>query len=85
MKLNPIMLGIASAITAAVLWVICSLLVVLLPGFMTNMTAGMMHDAVAMSLTMSWLGFIYGLIGWVVSAAVAAWLLAIIYNRLLPE
>ncbi len=85
MKINPITLGFASAITTAVLWVICSLLVILLPGFMTHMTAGMMHDSVAMSLTMSWLGFIYGLIGWVVSAAIAAWLLAIIYNRLLPE
>ncbi|MFT5452781.1 MAG: hypothetical protein ACI9N9_002279 [Enterobacterales bacterium] len=86
MKLNPITLGIASAITTAVLWVICSLLVVLLPGFMTHMTAGMMHDAVAsISLTMTWLGFIYGLICWVISAAIAAWLLAIVYNQLLPE
>ena len=85
MKFNPITLGIASAIVAAVLWVVCSLLVVLLPEFMTHMTAGMMHDAVAMSLSMSWLGFIYGLIGWVISAAIAAWLLAIAYNQLLPE
>jgi hypothetical protein len=86
MKLNPIMFGIASAIATAMLWVVCSLLVVLLPEFMTHMTAGMMHDDTAsMALTMTWPGFLWGLVAWVVCAGVAGWLLAMIYNRLLPQ
>ena len=86
MKLNPIMLGISSAIATAVLWIICSLLVVMLPGFMTYMTTGMMHgDTASMALTMTWPGFLWGLIAWVVWVGVAGWLLAMIYNRLLPQ
>ena len=86
MKLNPITLGISSAFTTAILWIICSLLVVVLPGFMTHMTAGMMHgDTASTIFTMTWPGFIYGLVAWVVWAGVAGWLIAIIYNRLLPK
>ena len=86
MKLNPTMLGISSAIATAVLWVICSLLIVALPGFMTHMTAGVMHgDTASMALTMTWPGFLWGLFAWVVWAGVAGWLLAMIYNRLLPQ
>ena len=62
MKLNSVMLGITSAISTAVLWVICSVLVALLPDFMGSMSAGMMHsDVAAMSFTMSWGGFFWGL------------------------
>ena len=86
MKLNPNMLGIASAVATAILWVICSLLVVLLPGLMAHMTAGMMHgDTVSMAFTMTWAGFLWGLIAWVVYAGVTGWLIATIYNRLLPQ
>ncbi len=86
MKLDPMMLGIASAIATAVLWMICSLLVILLPGFMTSMSAGMMHgDTASMSFTMGWQGFFWGLVAWVVWAGVAGWLIAMIYNQLLPK
>ena len=86
MKLNPIMLGIAGATATSMLWVVCSLLVFLLPGFMTHMTASMMHgDTASMALTMTWPGFLWGLVAWVVWAGVAGWLLAMIYNRLLPQ
>ncbi len=86
MKLNPVMLGVASAIATAVLWVICSFFVILSPEFMEPMSAGMMHgDALSMSLTMTWTGFLWGLVAWVVCAGVAGWLIAIIYNQLLPK
>jgi hypothetical protein len=86
MKLNPNILGIASAVATAVLWIICSLLVALLPEFMTHMTAGMMHgDTASMAFTMTWTGFLWGLVAWVVCAGVTGWLIATIYNRLLPQ
>jgi hypothetical protein len=85
MRLSSIWFGIASATATAMLWVVCSLLVVVLPGFMTHMTAGMMHgDTASMALTMTWPGFLWGLVAWVVWAGMAGWLLAMIYNRLLP-
>ncbi len=86
MKLNPIGLGMASAIATAILWVICSVFVVLFPGFAESMTAGMMHsDTASISLTMAWTGVLWGLIGWTVFAGVFGWLIAIIYNRLLSK
>ena len=86
MKLNPVMLGTASAISITVLWVICSVFVALSPAFMGSISVGMMHgDVAAMSFTMSWGGFFWGLFAWAICAGVAAWLIAVIYNQLLPE
>ena len=63
MKLNPNILGVSSAIVTAILWTICSLLVVFVPGFIETMSAGMMHgDAMDVSFTMTWTGFFWGLI-----------------------
>jgi hypothetical protein len=86
MKLNSITLGVASATATIILWVACSLLVVFLPEFMMSMTSGMMHsDVAAMSFTMTWGGFFSGLVAWTVTAGVTGWLIAVIYNQLLPE
>ena len=58
MTLEPISLALASASTAVVLWIVCSVLVVLLPGMMMSMTGDMMHANMSqMSWTMSLFGF----------------------------
>jgi hypothetical protein len=86
MIINPNVLGVASAIVAAILWITCSLLVVFVPGFIEAMSAGMMHgDSKSVSFTMTWTGFFWGLIAWVVWADIAGWLVAYFYNKLLPK
>tara|TARA_R110002073_G_scaffold77752_1_gene188089 strand:+ start:201 stop:470 length:270 start_codon:yes stop_codon:yes gene_type:complete len=73
----------ASAVTAAILWIGCSALVVVLPEAMWEMTAQMLHVELAeMSWAMSWSGFISGLLSWSALAALTGFLLALIYNRL---
>lgn len=84
MKLDVNKFALAAAAAIAVIWVICSLIVVLLPGM--SMVAGghMMHtDFSGMNWNMHFTGFLVGGILWVLSAGVTAWLLASIYNRLL--
>lgn len=86
MKLNPTIFGTASAVTTGILWIVCSILVVILPGFMESMTAGMMHSSVtSMDFTLTWEGFLWGLIAWAIWAGIAGWLLVLLYNQLLPE
>ena len=81
MLVNTKQMVIAWSITAALLWIICSLLVGLSPGSMTAMTGHMIHmDLGHTSLAMSLTGFIIGLVGWVILAAGFAWLLGSIYN-----
>lgn len=81
MKLDPGRLAIAFGGTTAVLWVICSALVALLPGISMTMSGHMLHmDASAYTWTLSLGGFLFGLIIWTISAAVAGWLIALIYN-----
>ena len=81
MLVNTKQMVIAWSIAAALLWVICSLLVALSPGSMTIMTGHMIHMELGhTTLAMSLTGFVVGLIGWVILAAGFAWLLGTIYN-----
>lgn len=85
MKLHAYKFGIASAISASVLWVICSLLVMLLPSMMSSMSGDMLHmqlNDIGWHLTL--IGVAKGLVAWFVLAGIAGWLLAAIYNRLQP-
>ena len=43
MTLNAFKFGMASAITAAILWLACSLLVMLMPSMMLSMSGEMVH------------------------------------------
>lgn len=75
--------AIAAGLAFAVLWVICSALVAILPGPMMAITGHMMHgDFTAMGWTLTWTGFFFGLVGWAVVAGITAWAIALIYNRL---
>lgn len=83
MKINSLNFGLASAITAALLWVICSLFVWMIPGGMMNVSSDMMHMDMGRSGWMiSPVGVLWGLIAWSLFAGIFAWLLATIYNRL---
>ena len=83
MRIDPLKFGLASAITAAIFWIICSLLVWMMPGAMMNMTTNLFHMEMGKSgFVISPIGVIWGLIGWSLFAGVFAWLLATIYNLL---
>jgi len=84
MKLNAVKLGVATAIVFAVVWVICSILVVLIPGGMMQMSGHMLHaDLGGHGWSMHWIGFFVGLILWSVLPALLVWAIAALYNRLI--
>jgi hypothetical protein len=83
MKLDANNLALSFGGATIILWVICSILVVFLPGGMMSMTGQMLHmDATGVAWTMTWVGFLIGLVCWTVWAMVAGWLIGWIYNRL---
>lgn len=84
MKLDAMKFGLAAAYTVAIIWVFCSLLVVMLPGMSMNMGGYMMHgDFSGMSWHMGFAGFFLGLVLWTLTAGIFAWLMTEIYNRLI--
>lgn len=85
MKLNPMSLAAASALAIALVWTLCSILVLVLPSMMLGMTNHMLHAQFgSFSWVLTWVGYLVGLIAWSVWAGITGWLLAVIYNRLLP-
>lgn len=83
MKINSLNFALASAITAAILWILCSLLVWIMPGPMMNTTGNMVHmDMSKFGWVLSPLGVFWGLIIWSLFVGIFAWLLATIYNLL---
>jgi membrane associated rhomboid family serine protease len=82
MKLNANALGLAAAMAVAILWILCSLIVTLMPGMSLMMSGYMMHaDFTGMQWDMHLAGFLGGLVSWGIFAYVFAWLIAVIYNR----
>ena len=83
MKIDSTKFALGAAITAAIVWMVCSMFVWMIPGGMTNVTTNMMHMDMARSgWTISPLGVVWGLIAWSLFAGIFAWLLATIYNML---
>ncbi len=83
MKLNPTAFGLALGAATAVLWTICSLIVVLIPGFAMNMTGHMMHaDLGSMMWTMNITGYLIGLFIWGASACITGWITGVCYNKI---
>ena len=83
MKINALNFAVGAAITAAVVWLVCSLFVWMVPGGMTSLTTNMMHmDITRTGWAISPAGVIWGLVGWSLFAGVFGWLLATIYNLL---
>ena len=83
MKINSVALGTAFATATAIVWFICSLLVVFMPGLMMTTTGHMMHaDFGTTSWTMSFFGFFTGLVIWSLTAFAIGWLIGVTYNKL---
>lgn len=83
MKLDTIKIGYATAIVFAIIWLLCSLLVWILPSMMLGMSGHMVHgDFTHMEWHMTTGGFVIGLLAWSISGGVIAALIAYIYNRL---
>jgi hypothetical protein len=83
MKLNAMKFGLASSISASILWLICSVLVMIMPGMMMSMSGDMVHmELNDMSWQLSVFGVAVGMVGWFVMAGAMGWMLAYIYNRL---
>lgn len=84
MKLDSSKFALAAAYASAIIWVLCSLVVMLVPDMSMHASGYMMHsDFSAMQWQMHFTGFLVGLILWSVSVGVFAWLMASIYNKLL--
>jgi hypothetical protein len=84
MKLDAVKLGVATAIVFAVIWVICSILVVLSPGPMMQKSGHMLHaDLGNQGWSMHWTGFFVGLVLWTLLPALLVWTIAAVYDRLI--
>jgi hypothetical protein len=83
MKLDALKLGVATAIVFAIVWIICSILVVIIPGAMMQMSGHMLHaDLGNQGWSMHWAGFFTGLVLWSVMPALLVWAIVGLYNRL---
>ncbi len=81
MKLNSNKFAFATAAAFAIMWVICSLLVVFLPSTSMYASGYMMHsDFSNMGWDMHFTGFFVGLFLWAFTSGVTAWFVAAIYN-----
>lgn len=82
MALQPRKLGVASATTAALLYMLCWNFVALLPGLSLQLTEDMLHGTMgAMSWRMDARSLLVGTILWAALAGAAVWTAAALYNR----
>ena len=83
MKLNTNKFALSTALSFSLVWIICALLVWLLPGPMMSMSGAMLHmELSTMAWELSLSGVISGLFGWALLSGGIGWLLAFVYNRL---
>jgi uncharacterized membrane protein YbhN (UPF0104 family) len=86
MRIDAIKFGLATAITTAIVWVLCSILVLAMPSPMMNMSGHMVHANLnGMNWTLTFTGFVLGLISWSIWAGIFGWILAYFYNMLVKE
>ena len=82
MSINVRAAGFAGAFTAAVLWVICSLMLAVAPGGTAAAGRAMFHlGMVTMTWTVSWGSFVLGLVLWSVLTGLICAGYAALYNR----
>lgn len=86
MRIDARKFALAAAISAALLWMICSLIVIALPHQSMHVTGYMVHaDLNQWQWDMHWSGLIGGLLAWSLLAGATAWLIAAVYNKLLGD
>jgi hypothetical protein len=86
MQLHAVKLGFSTAIAMAILWVICSSMVYLMPDQMRFVSAQMVHiDSAQVSWSLNWFGFFIGLVSWSFVGGVTVWLVASIFNILATD
>lgn len=84
MTINANKFALSSAITFALLWVVCSIIVIALPHQSMSIMGSMVHsDMGVLQWNMQVSGLLVGLVAWSLAAGVTAWLIATIYNKLL--
>ncbi|MEH6542400.1 MAG: DUF5676 family membrane protein [Porticoccaceae bacterium] len=84
MTINANKFALSSAITFALLWVLCSVIVITLPHQSMSMMGFMVHaDMGNLQWDTRFPGLLAGLVAWSLSAAITGWLIATIYNRIL--
>jgi hypothetical protein len=83
MKHNASKLFIATAVVFALLWIICSALVAVIPGPMLTMTGYMVHSELeTFRWSLTGTGFVGGLVLWSLIPGITVWLVATAYNRM---
>ncbi|AXT74260.1 hypothetical protein CTH30272_00688 [Allocatenococcus thiocycli] len=81
MKVRENALAVACAAAFGLIWIICSVLVIILPTMMSNITGNMLHtDWNTMGWHISTFGVVIGGILWAFLAGILGWLVAKIYN-----
>jgi hypothetical protein len=84
MRLNARAFAIAAGATAAVLFILCALAVAIAPGATTAFAGYLIHaDLSGLSRSLTFGNVVGGLILWALGTALAFWLVAVIYNRLM--
>jgi len=83
MTLNANKLFLATAVVFAILWIICSALVAVIPGPMLTMTGYMVHSELeTFRRSLTGTGFVGGLVLWSLIPGITVWLVAAAYNRM---
>ncbi|XPF96349.1 DUF5676 family membrane protein [Colwellia sp. RE-S-Sl-9] len=81
MKLNEKAFALACAAAFGIVWVVCSVLVMVMPDMMSSMTGNMLHtDWKSMGWHMSFIGVFIGGFLWALLMGITGWLIAKIYN-----
>jgi len=84
MKLDAMKFGMATAIVFGLFWIACSVLVMMLPSVMMDMSGHMIHgDMSGMRWHMTISGVVIGLMIWSLFAGLTAGLIAQFYNKML--
>ncbi len=83
MKLDANRLAISLGGATALLWIICSALVAILPSPMMSITGHMLHANMQdLGWSLTWAGFFVGLVSWTICGTATGWLIARIYDYL---
>lgn len=83
MELNANKFGFSMAVSASLVWIICSALVILAPATLLSLSSHMVHmDIRSLGWSITYSGFLSGLVGWGVVSGVLGWLMAKIYNQI---